>query len=62
MRATKLADARDAGAGWLCTACPWCQDHLAPAAPDGLRVVLYPQVLGLALGLSPTELGLREQG
>ena len=62
MRAAKLADARDAGAGWLCTACPWCQDHLAPAAPDGLSVVLYTQVLGLALGLSPARLGLRDRG
>jgi heterodisulfide reductase subunit B len=61
MRAAKLADAREAGADWLCTACPWCQDQLAPAAPDGLRVVLYPQVLGLALGLSPTALGLRDR-
>ncbi len=59
MRAAKLADARDAGAEWLCTACPWCQVHLAPAAPAGLRVVLYPQLLGLALGLGPSELGMR---
>ena len=62
MRAAKLADARESGADCLCTACPWCQDQLAPAAPAGLRVVLYPQVLGLALGLTPTELGLREPG
>lgn len=61
MRAAKLADARDAGAGWLCTACPWCQEQLAPAAPDGLRVVLYPQLLGLALGINAAELGLRDQ-
>jgi heterodisulfide reductase subunit B len=59
MRAAKLADARDAGAAWLCTACPWCQEQLAPAAPDRLRVVLYPQVLGLALGLSPAALRLQ---
>jgi heterodisulfide reductase subunit B len=61
MRAAKLADARDAGAEWLCTACPWCQDQLAPAAPDGLGVVLYTQVLGLALGLNAAELGMRER-
>ncbi len=59
MRRAKLADAREAGAGWLCTACPWCQEQLAAGAPDGLRVALYPQVLGLALGLSPAELGMR---
>jgi heterodisulfide reductase subunit B len=58
MRAAKLADAREAGAEWLCTACPWCQVQLAPGAPAGLRVVLYPQLLGLALGLSPTALGM----
>ena len=58
MRAAKLADAREAGAEWLCTACPWCQDQLAPEAPAGLRVVPYVQVLGLALGLSPTDLGM----
>ena len=61
MRAAKLADARDAGAGWLCTACPWCQDQLAPAAPAGLSVVFYTQVLGLALGLNAAELGMRER-
>jgi heterodisulfide reductase subunit B len=61
MRAAKLADACDAGAGWLCTACPWCQDQLAPAAPAGLRVVLYTQVLGLALGLDAAALGMHER-
>ncbi|MFA5028387.1 MAG: heterodisulfide reductase-related iron-sulfur binding cluster [Candidatus Methylomirabilota bacterium] len=58
LRAAKLADAQDAGAGWLCTACPWCHEQLAPGAPAGLRVALYPQLLGLALGLGPAELGL----
>ena len=59
MRAAKLDDAREAGAEWLCTACPWCQDQLAPAAAAaGLRAVLYPQLLGLAFGLSPAELGM----
>jgi heterodisulfide reductase subunit B len=57
LRAAKLADAREAGAGALCTACPYCQEQLA-AAGD-LPTVLYPQVLGLALGLSPRALGLR---
>jgi heterodisulfide reductase subunit B len=59
LRTAKLADAREAGAEWLCTACPWCQEQLAPAAPAaGLRAVLYPQLLGLALGLDPAALGL----
>lgn len=58
MRAAKLADAREAGAAWLCTACPWCQDQLSASAPATLRVVLYPQLLGLALGLDPGALGM----
>jgi heterodisulfide reductase subunit B len=57
LRASKIADAREAGAGVLCTACPYCQEQLAAA--DGLETLLYPQVLGLALGLSPRALGLR---
>jgi heterodisulfide reductase subunit B len=58
MRAAKLADASESGAQWLCTACPWCQEQLAPAAPAGLRVVLYPQLLGLAMGLDAGDLGM----
>jgi heterodisulfide reductase subunit B len=57
LRASKLADAREAGAGCLCTACPYCQAQFT-AAGD-LPTLLYPQVLGLALGLSPRALGLR---
>jgi heterodisulfide reductase subunit B len=58
LRAAKLADAREAGAAALCTACPHCQTHFAAAPASGLDVLLYPQVLGLALGLSRSALGL----
>ncbi len=57
LRASKIADAREAGAGVLCTACPYCQTQFAAAG--GLPTLLYPQVLGLALGLSPRALGVR---
>ena len=56
LRASKIADAREAGAEVLCTACPYCQEQFATAG--GLPTLLYPQVLGLALGLSPRALGL----
>jgi len=52
LRATKLADAREAGAEALCTACPHCQVHLAPREdePAGLPALPYPQLLARALG------------
>lgn len=51
LRATKLADAREAGAQTLCTACPHCQVQLAPRPdePSGLPAVLYAQLLLRAL-------------
>jgi len=68
----KLADAAASGADALCTACTYCQlqfdtmrRQLAPwATPGALEqappAVLFPQLLGLALGLSATELGITE--
>ena len=59
LRDVKLADARESGAEVVCTACPYCETQLGPAARAvGLRTLLYPQVLGLALGLAPRALGL----
>jgi len=55
MRTGKLADARESGADCLCTACPYCQEQLGG---DGLPALLYPQLLGLALGLSRRALGI----
>jgi heterodisulfide reductase subunit B len=56
LRAAKLADAREAGAGCLATACPYCQQQLG--GESELPVLLYPQILGLALGIKPKALGL----
>ncbi len=58
----KIADAQACGAQVICTACPHC--HLrfdavqADLADPPLRTLLYTQLLGLALGLSPKSLGL----
>lgn len=59
----KLASASEAGADVLCTACTHCQLQFegirrrhpeADPAQGRLRAILYPQLLGLALGL-PAE-------
>jgi heterodisulfide reductase subunit B len=66
----KLNDAKAAGAHYVCTACPYChiqfdtvqqkmllnnkkQDALLPA-------ILYPQLLGLAMGLDGALLGISD--
>lgn len=58
----KLADARESGADMVCTACPHCQLHFESATADlpgpPLPTLLYPQLLGLAMGLPPGSLGL----
>jgi succinate dehydrogenase / fumarate reductase cytochrome b subunit len=62
-----VADALDAGADCLVTPCPLCHLNLdlqQPAAAQyverdlGLPVLHLPQMVGLALGLEPKELGL----
>jgi len=62
-----LADAIDAGADCLVTPCPLCHlnlDMQQPAASRyverdlGIPVLHLPQVIGLALGLEPKELGM----
>jgi succinate dehydrogenase / fumarate reductase cytochrome b subunit len=62
-----LADAIDAGADCLVTPCPLCHlnlDMQQPAAVRyverdlGIPVLHLPQMLGLALGLQPKELGM----
>jgi len=63
----KLLSAKQAGAQYLCTACPYCHiqfdtvqgmipgergaDHLLPP-------ILYPQLLGLSLGIEAERLGV----
>ena len=62
-----LSMARAAGADCIVTACPLCQLNLDMRQKDieakfgeayGLPVFYFTQVLGLAMGLSPKELGL----
>ncbi len=62
-----LAMARDSGAECLVTACPLCQLNLDMRQRDmevrfgdrlGLPVFYFTQLLGLALGLNPDQLGL----
>jgi succinate dehydrogenase / fumarate reductase, cytochrome b subunit len=62
-----LADAIDAGADCLVTPCPLCHlnlDMQQPAAERyverdlGIPVLHLPQMIGLALGLEPKELGM----
>jgi len=69
LTAAKLADARGAGAQFLSVACPWChlqfdavQQRMEIEGRTGadLPSILYPQLLGLALGLSPEVLGLSQ--
>ncbi len=67
MAAKKIASARDAGANYLCTACPyshiqfdWVQNQMAANSTDWqpLAPILYPQLLGLCMGIDETTLGL----
>jgi succinate dehydrogenase / fumarate reductase cytochrome b subunit len=62
-----LADAIEAGADCLVTPCPLCHLNLDMQQPEaakfvghelGVPVLHFPQLLGLALGLSPKELGM----
>jgi heterodisulfide reductase subunit B2 len=64
----KLEDVAKTGAHALVLVCPFCnvmyegqQKKIAKAAGLDLKVpvVYYPQVLGLALGMSPEELGFK---
>ena len=63
----KLADGRQAGADYLCAACPWCQLQFDTvqqmiASNNGgnheLPSILYPQLLGLGMGIDEKALGL----
>ncbi len=63
----KIVSAKDAGADFLCVACPYCQlqfDRLQRIylAKNGskfrLPSILFTQLLGLALGLKPDRVGI----
>ena len=67
LTANKLEDGRKAGAHFLCVACPWCHlqfDTVQKTMTDEGRLeqtlgsILYPQLLGLALGIGPEQLGM----
>jgi succinate dehydrogenase / fumarate reductase, cytochrome b subunit len=64
---THLGDALDAGADCLVTPCPLCHLNLDMQQPEaakatgrdlGLAVLHLPQLVGLALGAEPSELGM----
>jgi heterodisulfide reductase subunit B len=59
----KLEDGKDAGADYLCVACPYCQIQFDTAQGGmgrnhRLPTILYPQLLGLCMGIDSKALGL----
>ncbi len=68
LTAKKLEDGKRAGAHYLCTACPYCQiqfdtvQQMISATRGGnhhLPAILYPQLLGLSMGIDGSTLGLK---
>jgi heterodisulfide reductase subunit B len=69
MALNKITSAREAGAQYLCTACPythlqfdWVQNEMAANSKgwEPLAAILYPQLLGLSMGIDEQTLGLSE--
>ena len=69
MAQKKITSAREAGAHFICTACPYThlqfdvvQARLASNPENGqpLAPILYPQLLGLCLGIDEKTLGISE--
>jgi len=65
----KLADGKQSSADYLCTACPWC--HLQfdsvqkmmieqQRTNNHLPAILFPQLLGLAMGIDKQTLGITD--
>ncbi len=62
----KISNALDAKADYFCSACPFChmqfdviqQEMITRENETPLASVLYPQLLGLAMGMKPIDLGL----
>ena len=65
----KLADGRRAGAQYVCTVCPYCHiqfdavqqtivEEKGNGSADMLPAILYPQLLGLGMGIDGRELGI----
>ncbi len=64
---TKIKDAKQAGADYVCVACPFCHiqfDRVQKRIPWRLGTrhylpsILYPQLLGVSMGISEETLGL----
>ena len=71
MTLKKIDSARQAGAHYVCTACPythlqfdWAQNEMPEghAGREPLATVLYPQLIGLSMGIDEKTLGLSESG
>jgi len=69
MAQKKIASAREASANYICTACPYTQLQLdkmqaswSAGADDteALAPILYPQLLGLSMGIDEKILGIAE--
>lgn len=67
----KLDDGRQAGAQYLCTACPYCQIQFDTVQQmilthsrnsDALPAMVYPQLLGLGMGIDAKTLGIEMNG
>jgi heterodisulfide reductase subunit B len=67
MALKKISSAKDAGAHFLCTACPythlqfdWVQNKMATDSEEwqAPAPILYPQLLGLSMGIDADTLGL----
>ena len=69
MALNKINSAKQAGAHFICTACPythlqfdWVQNEMTdgPEDLDPVAPILYPQLLGLSMGIDEKALGLDE--
>ncbi|MBW1723818.1 MAG: CoB--CoM heterodisulfide reductase iron-sulfur subunit B family protein [Deltaproteobacteria bacterium] len=62
----KIADGKKVGADYLCSACPYCHLQfdtiqkviISQNGNDSLAPVLYPQLLGLSMGIDEKTLGI----
>ena len=63
----KLINGKDSGADFLCVGCPWCQAQFDSVQEmmgslrgtnHSLPSILYPQLLGLAMGIDGKKLGI----
>ena len=63
----KLTDGKQSGADYICTACPWCHlqfDSVQKMMIEQQRInshlpaILFPQLLGLAMGIDTQTLGI----